>query len=149
MSDPILEPAIGTVDGSNTAFETSVAYWPGTLRVYLNGQLIRETDVDGPTETGGKTFSMGSPPLTDDRVDAWYRTDGPTPGAFVPPPIPHKAVNLRPEPRAIADLRPVPQSAEGAEAVEYIPRASKAVELTPEALSIVDLRPTPVRAEEV
>lgn len=149
MADPVLEPAIGVVDGANVAFETSVAYWPGTLRVYLNGQLIHEADDDGPVETGGRTFTVGRPPVPGDILDAWYRTGPPTPGAYVRPPRPHKAINLVPEPQAAVDLRPSPQATEAQETPDMRPRATRAVELTPEAMAAVDLRPKPVRAEEV
>lgn len=150
MSDPILERLTGaTIDGVNTDFETSVAYYPGTLRVYLNGQLIGEADDDGPIELGGRDFRLGLPPIVGDTLDAWYRTEAPTPGAFIRPPRPAKAVNLTPDPQAAVDLRPSPHATEVPGDIVLRPRPSKAVELAPEGLTAVDLRPKPVRAEEV
>lgn len=148
--DPILERLTwATIDGANTDFQTSVAYWPGTLRVYLNGQLIGEADDDGPVELGGLDFRLGIAPRVGDYLDAWFRTEAPTPGAYVRPPRPAKAVHLTPDPQAAVDLRPVPQATEVPDDVDLTPRPSKAVELTPEGLAAVDLRPKPVRAEEV
>lgn len=70
--DEIVEDAIGVVNGLNTNFQTPSVYQSGTLRVFLNGQLIRDTDSDGPTETGADTFDLGLPPLTGDTVRVRY-----------------------------------------------------------------------------
>lgn len=149
MADPVLEEAIGAVDGLNVDFQTSTAYLAGSLRVYKNGQLIRSSDDDGPTELGGTSFRLGEAPLVEDRIDAWYLTGAPTPGAFVRPPRPAKAVHLVPEGLAAVDLRPSPQAVEAPETIDLVPRPTKAVELVPEAQAVVNLRPRPVRAEEV
>lgn len=149
MADPVLEEAVGAVDGANVDFATSTAYLAGSLRVYLNGQLIRSSDDDGPTELGGTAFRLGVAPRVEDRVDAWYLTGAPTPGAFVRPPRPAKAVHLVPEGLTAVDLRPSPQAVEAPETIDLAPRPTRAVELTPEAQAAVDLRPRPVRAEEV
>lgn len=66
--DEIVADAIGLINGANVAFNTPSPYQPGTLRTFLNGQLIHTGDDDGPTETGPSTFTMGLPPQPGDRL---------------------------------------------------------------------------------
>jgi len=70
--DELVEDAIGVINGFNTSYATPTPYQSGTLRAFLNGQLIAATDDDGPTETGADTFSMGLPPRTGDRLRVRY-----------------------------------------------------------------------------
>jgi len=53
----------GAVDGSNTIFNTSVAYQPGTLMVFLNGLAL--TPTDDFSEGGGTTFTLVTPPSSE------------------------------------------------------------------------------------
>jgi hypothetical protein len=150
MSDAEQELAIGTIDGNNVDFQTSVAYFPGTLFAYLNGQLLGQDDDDGPIELGGVNVRMRRAPISDDTLHFWYRTEAPTPGAFVKPPSAYQAIDLVPEPRSANDLKPDPQSVEvEGDASEYTPRAYSASELVPEPFSSDDLRPKPISAEEI
>lgn len=73
--DEIVEDAIGVINGFNTAFSTPSSYQSGTLRVFLNGQLIGPGDDDGPTETGADSFSVGLPPVTGDNLRVRYLED--------------------------------------------------------------------------
>lgn len=150
MSDAQLEEATGTIDGVNVDFTTSVAYYPGTLFAYLNGQLLRQDDDDGPVELGGVNVRMRKAPIADDTLHFWYRTEPPTPGAFLAPPKAYHALNLVPEPRSANDLRPDPQSAEAPTAGgDERPRSIAALDLRPDPFSTDNLRPKPISAEEI
>jgi hypothetical protein len=149
MSDATLEEATGTIDGANVDFTTSVAYFPGTLFAYLNGQLLRQDDDDGPIEIGGVNVRMRKAPLTDDTLHFWFRTEPPTPGAFFAPPKAYHALDLRPDPRSASNLRPDPHSVEAPTAGGDVPRSVSADDLRPEPFETINLRPKPISAEEV
>jgi hypothetical protein len=70
---PLIEVAIGTVDGANRVFRTSTMYVPGSLQVWLNGQLKRRDFQDGWTELGAGKFEMAEAPRVGDVVQAFYR----------------------------------------------------------------------------
>lgn len=72
--DERVELPTGAINGFSTAFATSLPYEPGTLRVFKNGQLIRGSDDDGPSEDNPALglFSLGLAPLTNDTVHARY-----------------------------------------------------------------------------
>lgn len=72
MGNERVEEAIGFVNGSNVLFSTPTAYQPGTLRLFKNGQLLRSSDDDGPTETGATTFVVGLPPIPNDTLTVRY-----------------------------------------------------------------------------
>ena len=149
MSDPVLSEAIGTVDGVNVDFQTTVAYFPGTLWFFLNGQLIPRVDDDGGlVELGGVDVRLKEAPRAGDRVHFWFQTGPSTPGAFNQPPRAVAAYDLRPEPTVALDLRPDGRDAtEEDGAAEYVPRGSAALELTPDPLAGLDLVPTPKSSE--
>jgi hypothetical protein len=114
MNDVVLEPAIGTVDGVNAAFRTSVAYHTGTLRAYIDGQLVGtiNEDLNGPAELGGRDVQMGVPPRTDTILYFWYLTGPPTSGACPCPPRSMRSILLQPNLLSGTDLVPRMQSAE-------------------------------------
>lgn len=73
------EPLSGVVDGINAVFTTSTAYSPGTVAVYLNGQLILHPLGNSWLETdptlGIITFEPGFIPVAGDVVAAaWCDT---------------------------------------------------------------------------
>jgi hypothetical protein len=69
MQQAVTEAAIGTVNSINVQFQTTASYLPGTVLVYLNGQLRKQEMV---TETGNRTFTLDSPPHTGDSVEVRY-----------------------------------------------------------------------------
>jgi hypothetical protein len=97
MSEPILAPAIGTIDGANTDFTTPSAYFPGTLFAYKNGLLIRAIDDDGPIEQGANMVRMKEAPLTGDTLHFYYDTQPPIGGGFFGPPTIEEILELIPE----------------------------------------------------
>lgn len=72
MGSERVEEAIGLINGGNVNFATPTPYQPGTLRLFKNGQLIRSSDDDGPTETGAATFVVGLPPIPGDTLTVRY-----------------------------------------------------------------------------
>jgi hypothetical protein len=151
MSDPVVSEAVGTIDGVNVDFQTTVAYQAGTVWLFLNGQLIpRDNDDGGLVEQGGVDVRLLEAPRVGDRVHFWFHTGPPTPGAFNRPPRALAAYDLRPEPTVALDLRPGARDAteEGA-ASDYAPRGSAALELTPDPLAGLDLVPTPKSSEVI
>jgi hypothetical protein len=150
MSDSQLEEATGTIDGVNVDFTTAVAYYPGTLFAYLNGLLVEQDGDDGPIEMGGVNVRMRTAPSVNDTLHFWYRTEAPTPGAFLAPPRAYHALNLVPEPRSASNLRPDPHSVEVPTAGgDEVPRSVSAIDLRPEPFSTDNLRPKPISAEEI
>lgn len=55
------EQAIGSIDGDNTAFNTTFRYIPGTLRVYVNG--LEQFGSDDYVEISLNSFELVNPPL--------------------------------------------------------------------------------------
>lgn len=53
MPEPLFEILSGTIDGVNDVFTFSAAYTPGTVALYLNGQLI--------LDAGGNPWSESDP----------------------------------------------------------------------------------------
>jgi hypothetical protein len=72
MPDPVFEPAVGPVNGSNKVFEVSADYRPGTTRVWRNGALQRQDLTDGWTELGGKKIEMNEAPVTGDIIQIFF-----------------------------------------------------------------------------
>jgi len=77
MPTPRFEDANGVVDGVNTSFTTNLAYEPGSLEVFINGQLKRTQDEDGWTETGPQSFELKEAPIIisgePEKVRVFYR----------------------------------------------------------------------------
>jgi len=73
---PLIQPMSGPVNGANTIFETPTAYVPGSVRVFINGQLKRVDLEDGWTELGGRRVRLKEAPLpapgSVDVVQAYY-----------------------------------------------------------------------------
>lgn len=151
MSDPVTAEAIGVIDGANVDFNTPVAYYPGTLFVFLNGQLLPQDDeLQGPIELGGTSFRLPVPPVTDDRLHVWFHTGPPTPGAFFKPPRILMAIDLSPKGTMALNLVPHPDGVEAdIDSGESVPRAYQAVDLSPKATEAKNLVPRPLSAEEV
>ena len=71
-SRPVTEVAIGAINDVNQDFNTSGTYIPGTLNVYVDGQLRRRDYDDGFSEMGGTAFKMKIAPTSGSVVQARY-----------------------------------------------------------------------------
>lgn len=76
MAIPRFEALSGTVNGVNRVFTTSAAYTPGTVAVFLNGQLLKNPAGDpwveqNPT-TGEIELAVDCTPVKDDQLAAFY-----------------------------------------------------------------------------
>ena len=71
--DEHIEKASGPVNGFNQTFTVSLPYQPGTLKLFVNGQLREITDDDGWTESNPSVgeFQMIIPP-DNDKIFARY-----------------------------------------------------------------------------
>lgn len=73
---PLIQPLLGAIDGSNQVFDTPAPYVPGSVRVFINGQLKTKDLVDGWTELGGTKVRLKEPPQVlsgyADVVQAYY-----------------------------------------------------------------------------
>jgi hypothetical protein len=67
-----LETAIGTVDGVNAEFQTSLDYEPSQLRVFFDGVLIKRVFDDGFFELYNRTFQLKSPPPLGTKLSVFY-----------------------------------------------------------------------------
>lgn len=65
---------MGAINGVNKDFTLAIPYKAGTLRVWINGVLVRDDDDDGWVETSSIAFQLKEAPLTDDRVQV-YRVE--------------------------------------------------------------------------
>lgn len=59
----------GAINGANTVFATSVAYAPGSVRAFINGQLC----MSQLTELGGTSIQLEFPPRAGDQIAAYYQ----------------------------------------------------------------------------
>lgn len=75
MAQRIIPPvaATGAIDGVNQVFEAPSDYVPGSLAVWINGQLKVPEREDGAVELGGRTFRINEPPKPGDTVLVAYR----------------------------------------------------------------------------
>jgi len=69
----LIEPATGLVDGFNTLFLSSSMYVPGSVQVWLNGQMKRKDWDDGWTELGSNKILLKEAPIPGDVVQVFYR----------------------------------------------------------------------------
>lgn len=74
---PHFEIPTGAIDGMNTVYTVSMAYTPGTVAVFINGQLKRPSGVgilDGWVETDPVLgiVTLDEAPLTNDVVQVFY-----------------------------------------------------------------------------
>lgn len=58
MTTAVLGPLLGPVNGSNRIFETPSSYRPGSVRVFVNGQLKTQLREDGWEELGGRKIRL-------------------------------------------------------------------------------------------
>lgn len=72
MTFPRIEDAVGTINSFNKAFETTVPYRPGSLRVWINGELLLRDFPDGFRELGNNRFDMKAAPRTTDTLRVYY-----------------------------------------------------------------------------
>lgn len=66
------EPLTGTIDGSNTTFETLYEMQGGAISVYLNGLKLKEGISDDFTVVDAVTIQMNYAPLVGDTISADY-----------------------------------------------------------------------------
>lgn len=71
-TSPRIEVPTGIINGSNRVFYTSVAYRPGSVMVFLNGQLKAGLLDDGWYELGTNRVRLKEAPLTDDVLQFYY-----------------------------------------------------------------------------
>lgn len=83
MPNPRFQVAVGSVDGVNKLFETSVDYETGTLAVFRNGTLLERSADNGWAELGGNEFEMKVAPLTKDVIHVFYMDTLPSDGIAV------------------------------------------------------------------
>ena len=68
----VIEPAVGIPNGSRTIFETSISYIPGSVKVFINGLVMRADYADGWTELGGRKIQLKEAPQSRDVVQFYY-----------------------------------------------------------------------------
>ncbi len=68
----MIKNAVGIVNGVNLIFETPVPYKPGSLAVFLNGQVKVPTRDDGFVERGGTEFEMKEAPQVGDVLQVMF-----------------------------------------------------------------------------
>lgn len=69
---PVIERAIGAVNGVNRVFSSSADYVPGSVQVFRNGLLGERTLVDGWNELGGRKVRLQEAPRDDDVIQIYY-----------------------------------------------------------------------------
>lgn len=104
MTRPILEDAIGVIDGVNDIFETSEDYAPGQVWWYLNGQLQQQSDL---VELGDKQIQLLTVPEIQptgdpDTVHFYYAREGGYGGAMYGPPRLLEMIDLTPRVNPVA-----------------------------------------------
>jgi hypothetical protein len=69
---PIYETPSGSTNGTNRLFVTAADYKPGSVRVHLNGLLLRKDLTDGWAELGAKRIRLNEAPHVGDVVRVYY-----------------------------------------------------------------------------
>lgn len=72
MQPPRIETPTGAVNGVNRTFFVTADYVPGTVRIFLNGQLKSPPLEDGHTELGGRKINIKDAPRAGDVVRVYY-----------------------------------------------------------------------------
>ena len=72
MASPVIENAVGPINGANKVYRVSADYRLGTTQVWRNGMLARRDLVDGWTELGGKKIQMNEAPRTGDVIRIYF-----------------------------------------------------------------------------
>jgi len=62
----------GVVDGVNVNFETPAPYYPGSVRVFVDGQLKMQGFEDGWIELGYNRVQLLDPPEEGSTVQAYF-----------------------------------------------------------------------------
>lgn len=70
--DYILEEIVGIIDGFNRTFSTAFPYEENSLKVWLNGLLLRALDDDGWIEIDDTTFETREAPRVTDSLHVRY-----------------------------------------------------------------------------
>jgi len=65
MASHYTRPAVGTINGINTTFDTPAPYKTGTVEVVRNGQYLKPS---AWIELGGTGVQLADPPVTGDVV---------------------------------------------------------------------------------
>lgn len=73
MPGSVIRPLAGAVNGTNRVFRTPVPYVPGSVAVWINGQLRRADWDDGWVELGGDVIELKRAPQPEDVVQAFFR----------------------------------------------------------------------------
>jgi hypothetical protein len=73
VTDYLMSLMVGLVDGFNRVFRTPGPYWPGSVRVFVNGIVQSPLDEDGWVETGFSEVTLREPPFAGDQVLVSYR----------------------------------------------------------------------------
>lgn len=71
-AQPRFEVPAGIINGSNRVFYTSVVYRPGSVMVFLNGQLKADLLDDGWFELGTNKVRLKEAPRTEDVLQFYY-----------------------------------------------------------------------------
>jgi hypothetical protein len=145
MSNPVLEAAIGDIDGDNDTFQTSEAYTTGTVRVYHNGLLLQQSALpdEGVTELGGVDFRVVPTPLVGDTLHVYYLIGPVSPSTAYPdPPQCYQLLVLEPIAHSVDVLAPLGYSSEEIvdDDTDY-PLPMWSDDLVPDGISAVDLVP--------
>lgn len=72
MQPPRIESPTGAVNGVNKIYYVSADYVPGTVRVFINGQVKAPELEDGHTELGGRKINIKEAPRIGDVVRIYY-----------------------------------------------------------------------------
>jgi len=67
-----IEVMAGAVNGVNVVFQTSAPYVPGSVRVFVNGQLKRADFADGWIELGYDKVRLALAPVVGDVLQAYF-----------------------------------------------------------------------------
>jgi hypothetical protein len=79
--ESVIVPLIGTPNGVLKQFATPSAYLSGSIRVFLNGQLVDPTDnLWGWTEISDSVIEFTNAPETGDVLETFYQELSPVPG---------------------------------------------------------------------
>lgn len=70
--DAIVEEPSGDIDGINRWFYTSREFEAGSVKLWLNGLLLRVYDDDGWTELSSIEIETKEPPRTGDSLHVRY-----------------------------------------------------------------------------
>jgi len=73
MAQSLLRVLVGAVNGTNQVFQTPYPYVPGSVRIFVDGQLKREDFADGWIELGYDKVQLKIAPISGSVVQAYFR----------------------------------------------------------------------------